>query len=77
MTDILIFDEFAQKAPIWWSNFLKHHNANLASEFDLNNWLQPFNAVFYTTKDAKWGYGERRLKFNDESDITYFILRWS
>lgn len=80
MHDLFIFDESCvyDDVPIWWRNFMETHNGQvLLTEDELNAILKPINARFFTTKTADGQYGDRYLRFDNEADISLFILRWS
>jgi hypothetical protein len=78
MYDILLFKEDDRIAPDWWMNFLEQNGALDYAQDDLNNLLGHWNAEIYVL--AGHGihtYGDRHLVFNNESDCSHFILRWS
>lgn len=64
-----------KKSPIWWRNFLRHHEAD--SIDSINERLTEYDSIFYCTLDKGISYGARYLKFRSELDATAFILRWS
>ncbi|HAC14762.1 MAG TPA: hypothetical protein DCE78_02280 [Bacteroidetes bacterium] len=82
MHDLFIFGSSAKydDVPIWWRNFLKAHSDNknnLITAEVLNKILKPQDIMFYSTKGLGEGFGDRYLRFENEADISLFILRWS
>ncbi|HAC14761.1 MAG TPA: hypothetical protein DCE78_02275 [Bacteroidetes bacterium] len=81
MHNLFIFDDSCryEDVPIWWRNFMDAHCKSpiLLTEDELNDILNPLNARFFTTKNEDNEFGDRYLKFENEADISLFILRWS
>jgi hypothetical protein len=80
MHDLFIFDNSSvfSDLPLWWRKFMDAHSrVGLLTEDELNAILKPLNARFFTTKTADGQYVDRYLRFNNEADMSFFILRWS
>lgn len=54
----------------WWSNFAKSTKSFQTLQ-EIDEYLKEFNAQY------NWGDGNWALIFEDEIDLSAFLLRWS
>ena len=62
------------KYPYW----VQPHNYSYKEWDDMRNWMiDTMGYSDWVVKHARWVGSDRKYWFRDESDRTFFILRWS